>query len=208
MRPPKILCTALVGLLSVSALADDHYPPPWRGDAGTTWQRWSFLTNDAGPMAPDGGSYLSGTEAAATVAGGLEWLEAKGTVPGVWPLGQVDIYLANYSPTDRQKLIQIQLTWSTREAGEDPVVELLAPTTGGSYEPLTVDELSEPSFYLSVYEVTIEPSPTSEQFRISGGIDVSEVIIDTRCVPEPAALSLLAIGGLVLRGPRRQWTNC
>jgi len=51
----------------------------------------------------------------------------------------------------------------------------------------------------------IEPNPVHEMVEIEnllagmpGASAVSEVIVDTICVPEPATLGLLALGGVAL----------
>ena len=36
------------------AVAEDLNPPPWRGEWSTTSQVWEFLTDDQGPLPPDG----------------------------------------------------------------------------------------------------------------------------------------------------------
>ncbi len=42
------------------------------------------------------------------------------------------------------------------------------------------------------------PGPSGDGWiNLSGGIDVDELVIDTWCVPEPSALALLIIGGLL-----------
>ncbi len=61
-------------------------------------------------------------------------------------------------------------------------------------------------WHLTYIDGTISPQPDSETFNFNfatGGILVDSVYIGTHCVPEPAALSLLSLGGLVLLRRRR-----
>jgi hypothetical protein len=55
----------------------------------------------------------------------------------------------------------------------------------------------------TTYTWRIEPNPPDEFFTIGGTINVDELVIDTWCIPEPAALSLLALGSMVLLRRRR-----
>ncbi len=54
----------------------------------------------------------------------------------------------------------------------------------------------------------IIPNPSSESFTIWAGYEggtlslISEVVVDTICVPEPATICLLGLGGLLLRKRR------
>ncbi|NVL91314.1 MAG: PEP-CTERM sorting domain-containing protein, partial [Desulfobacterales bacterium] len=56
----------------------------------------------------------------------------------------------------------------------------------------------------------LEPNPYSEivylSFRDSGGC-IDSVIVETNCVPEPATLLLLSLGGLALLRKRRTQTH-
>jgi hypothetical protein len=49
----------------------------------------------------------------------------------------------------------------------------------------------------SVYHIDLHPNPSSEIIHIRGGINVDELVVDTYCVPEPAAWFLLLTGGLL-----------
>ena len=46
--------------------------------------------------------------------------------------------------------------------------------------------------------LNIEPNPAFEIVRIDGAVMVDEIVIDTICIPEPASLALLGLGGLAL----------
>ena len=53
------------------------------------------------------------------------------------------------------------------------------------------------------YTWEIYPNPIDEMFTIGGNIDVDGIIVDTWCIPEPATLGLLLLGGLAMLRRRR-----
>jgi hypothetical protein len=54
------------------------------------------------------------------------------------------------------------------------------------------------NWWHSTYNLRIYPNPDFEILRIDGTVMVDQIVIDTICIPEPAALILLAFGGLLL----------
>jgi hypothetical protein len=64
--------------------------------------------------------------------------------------------------------------------------------------------------YLLVQDWVLEPNPLREFVEIhnsaGSGMTIDQVVIDTRCVPEPATLCLLGAGvaGLAVRRIRRK----
>jgi hypothetical protein len=94
----------------------------------------------------------------------------------------------------------VQITWRPQDQGMVPVIENLVPAPHQDY-PVSIveEELLADGWFETTFTWRISPNPVDEMFRISGSIDVDELVIDTWCIPEPATLMLLAFGGLLLR---------
>ncbi|MDD4062086.1 MAG: PEP-CTERM sorting domain-containing protein [Kiritimatiellae bacterium] len=128
---------------------------------------------------------------------------------GLIPLsGELLINFPNTKALREEKKVWIQLTWMPEFFLGTPTIELIsADTPDGDYTVTPVAETHTTVYGLlwthSVFEFSIFPNPTFEQFRISGDIYLDEVVVDTWCVPEPATICLLGIGSLSLLLRRR-----
>jgi hypothetical protein len=69
----------------------------------------------------------------------------------------------------------------------------------------TLSISQDPPIYDSVFATSLPNNPPSETVVITGTLQVSELVIDTECVPEPSTLVLLGMGalGLVARAWRK-----
>lgn len=210
----KKLILAIIAVyvaMAQTAVAEDIYPPLWRGLPGTTSQVWEFnepiepgepgywILPD-GP-APNGPPPLENTE--------LHWI--PGDEPwdhwlpedmgrfGVVPLsGFLDVVVDNYDThPENYKLIWLQLTWRPQDVGEEPIFTNLDPVP--DMLPALMDEVPLGSGWMaSTYSWGFYYNPPSEMFTIGGTINVDELVIDTWCMPEPATIALLGLGALGL----------
>lgn len=188
--------------------------------ATTTSQIWYFSTDDATPV-PDVVNNDYGPPVMQIVQGtGTGFDETISGRTGVWSLsGEIDVIIPNYPILNPYKKITINLMWAP--GGVDPfmpdrplvgVVGLDVPDDAVPVdEPVMeiVSIINDPfagtPWVMSIYEIIIRPNPPKEWIAIKGDILVDELGIRTECVPEPATIGLLGLGGLALlrlRGKR------
>jgi len=204
MRKYLLVFAAILLLVSVvSAFADDLNPPSWRGQAGTTWGIWEFNTNNPNPL-PDQGYNPYGTPSTQVTPGLFQsWQPNWGGRSGVWPLsGEIWITIPNNPVANPYKDIWVQLTWAEQATGNTPLVLATAPENTAS--SLVNQVALGGGWYHSTYSIRLYPNPNQETLLITGGINVDQLVIDTRCVPEPSSILALSAGliGLVLRKRR------
>ena len=217
----KKLCVlfALTVLLlaSVGAYALDLNPPPWRGEAGSTWAQWEFNYPDLVP-APDFGVNPYGPPEL-FVYPAHPWQPVWGNMEGVWPLsGAIEVQIPNNPVENEYKLLQIQLTWAAQvPVPTHPVIaveaELLgAPVPSEDITLLSIDDVilgptgetnAGDLWHQTTLLYEIVPNPVLESIYISGSIMVDELVIDTICVPEPATGGLLTLGAVALLRRRK-----
>ena len=184
------------------ALSATAFAMPWeRGDDGSTWQQWDFSSNSTSPS-PDAGSNPYGTPVM-TVKPFGDWIEG----PGAWPLsGEIDIYIPNRPEPFDYKQILLQLTWQPGGNDQTPTMPdepWVAVTPFQEMEMHRWDNTPD-TWTHSLFEITIWPNPPGEWITIKGDILVDQVIIDTICIPEPATIFLLGIGGLMTLTRKRR----
>ena len=202
---------------ATSALADDLTPPPWdRSHPRATVQEWVFDTIGNGPIL-DGGfeywEYLAPDGALSDNPQGVPNLkvwpgqgqeyypELDGRL-GVWPLsGTIEVEIPNFPELLDEKRIWVQLTWEPQAPGNVPTV--WETIYGVDATHIGTDTMLGGLWVHSVYEIVLPENPPFEIVRIDGGINVDQLVIDTLCIPEPATLGLLLVGGLAMLRRRR-----
>jgi hypothetical protein len=190
-------------LLSTTVLAEDIFPPPWRGQPGTTWADWEFLTPNPTPL-PEVQFNPYGDSSTVVYPGFSQtWQQEWGGHVGVWPLsGVAFIEIPNSPVPNPYKDIWVQVTWAAQvpgPGGQPYVSEEYSGLTGSLINQIALGPTNaQPSpplgdtWYQSVYQIRIQPNPPHEKIVIGGSIMLDELVIDTYCVPEPATLIMFA----------------
>jgi len=219
-----------VALLAAAplALAEDLMPPNYRGLEGSTCQEWDFMTSgDPAVLGfypePDGSSGITNNPydtPMAWVHGPEAWWSdgfgPPGSSGGSWSdFSYMEFYVPNRPnmPADSWKAVRVQVTYFDPFGGGLPPFIEVAPEVGTAEETFVgeVIDLGEDWFF--IYEDWhLEPNPDAEWVYIQNpgatnplpNYAISEVVIDTICVPEPATLALVGLGAAALAARRRR----
>jgi len=215
MRFTMVAVTCAVLAIGVgAAAAKDLNPPPW--DASLphqTAQAWECQTSsgffNVEPTVsqnPYGFAYMN-------VMGG----DAIQVIPGpdgqpipTWHIGPggggIDIWVPNNPDENLVKRIFWQLT-----SDKSPTPTGSPPTTNppGTALPAPYPQSQWPTDNWYTYNglLEIRPNPVGEwiHFNFAESTNIEEIVIKTVCVvPEPATLSLLAVGALAVMRRRRR----
>lgn len=197
--------------ICVVAFADDLNPPPWRGTLGSTFQHWGFNTPPSpNGQLPDSGSLQNPPLGASPLfyLGNAEWLPAWEGRNGVVCLGPntpIHFLIPNIEmPPPRYKEVWIQVTWwsatpttNVTYPGGPGNTGTVGPTQplGGGWNHTTVTvalDRCPPMLDVSLLNLTTAP------------IYLDQVVVDTRCVPEPASMTALGMGLAVLLRRKRK----
>lgn len=208
-------CISLTGLLcglAPVAMADDLNPPPWRGTLGSTFQHWGFNQPAVGaPQAPDSG-FLQNPglgQMPLFFPGNSQWLtgwEGRNGVICLTPGVPIRFVIPNPAgPPPMTKEIWVQMTWWSGL----PNSQVVLPT-GAHIDPGTV--VTNPlggGWNHTTATWNLDFCPPEEDVVITNlttaNVYLDQVVIDTRCVPEPASFAALGLGAAALlrRGRRR-----
>jgi hypothetical protein len=213
------LCVCLVS----GALADDFNPPAWYDDddPSNTRQAWEFDTDTGTSFAPEEVDNPFGSPSC-NIGGYADWIEAfvggpYGLRTGVLQAGMAGDYIEFEIPNDadplKYKEIVVLLTVATTNEDFVEQIETTVTATGSSAERTDlIQGAAADGWYYIEDHWTITPQPDSETYRLelksgwnSGtALWLDEAVIYTHCVPEPATMSLVALGGLALLRRRRR----
>lgn len=203
----RLIISVIAVFLGTASIgfADDLVPPPWvRQSDGTTFQSWDFSTSDSEPV-PDS-VYNPYGDPALRVKTDYQWSD------GAWPLsGEIDAYIPNRPYPFEAKEIWLQLTWKEEDLCPDPFLPpqpIIGVTSFPMFESMNmvlIEEIDlQDDWKHTTFAIDLYPNPEAEWISIKGDISVDQLVIDTRCIPEPATIVLLGIGTLITAFRKRR----
>jgi len=218
-----VITVALVGLVAPVVLADDLNPPPWERitTPNTTYQHWDswfdwYVTGEYLPDDEYNPYYEFGVEDGPLVVdpyGFGEVLDEYEGRPDVLHLTDGDwleIMLPNTDTPNPQKDIYFQWVWHWDGAPSYPeIYDLFGTIDNWELEVLESYPFGETEgWWYEWFKITIYPNVDFEEIDIwpamgGGDLYIDQIVIDTRCVPEPATLGLFVIGALALLRRKR-----
>lgn len=187
---------------------------PWqRGDPGSTYQLWEFTENPGPEPAaysnPYGvplllignGTYpdwVPGPDQAVIPTWHLGSIEqgADGTITEM--PGTVELSIPNKPIPNFHKLVYVQITSDKGVLANQPPVSIPAWTSVTSPGPIIKHPYG--GWYTYNWLIEIRPNPDFEQitFTFPYSTNISQVVVDTICVPEPSALASLGTSGILM----------
>ena len=178
--------------------------------AAPTRHVWYFQQNDPMPAADVVENEIGPASLRVTPGPVVDpWKQVLDGRPGVWALsGEIDVIIPNNPALEEYKTITIDLVW--KPGGIDDFMPDM-PLVGVSAVPMNSMEMTKADdlalgdgWWHSHYDIIIRPNPPEEWIAVKGDILVDELAIETECVPEPATMGLLSLGGLALLRFRRK----
>ncbi len=203
----------IVALLAPAAMAEYLNQPPWQGTGGfETYQGWEFDTDLAATTvdnaygvptldADTNGAWVSEFEGRT----GLFYFDGWTDYP--------EIGIPNADNANPRKEIWLQITYFAWDGF--PGMNYYIDGWGGEgtgfagpgVAPQIVESTANGDWVYEAIHWYIEPNPEGETITLesSFGEDmyIDQLHVDTICIPEPASLGLLALGGLAVLRRRR-----
>jgi hypothetical protein len=201
--------------------------PDWRtdplGSPPTTYQEWTFDDAD-NPAAPEVSDNSYGTAIAVidpigyTEGNAPGWYASYMGRNGVWVGNMTTITLTIPNKPDLNLYKEIWVEVGCRghlppQVPDDVITPAQGFSLGEGYSVLTpqgsdVEDLGfsfttfQSGWRKLVFGLRIYPNPALETISftlLNSGADIDYIIVDTICIPEPATLALLVLGGLLCR---------
>lgn len=171
---------------------------------GSTYQMWSFFNSETEPQADIDENPYGVPELLVDTSWNWMTSDQSGRT-GIWPITrEMDIYLPNSQEPNPIKFIWIELTWNpnidyySRFLPNQPSVSVASNPVYTDMQMSRYDEPLEDGWITSTFNITLLPNPFEEWIAIKGYFLIDQIEIGTLCIPEPATLGILAIGGLAL----------
>jgi len=219
MKAAAFLLAPLVLLvLSAASSADDSFPPSWRGGQRTVHAEWDTWQSGGGgaSIAPDAWSANPATVGApaaglGTTGSYVATYEGRNDVIELNQDDDLWFELDNYDQANPLKTIRVQVTYYLEGKLAVSRFNVWTDPTGQPQEipAVVLNTVVHPDMWATdMFELTLTPNPEWEKiglkFEFYPPAYVDQVVIDTRCVPEPAAALLLAPGLVLASAARRR----
>lgn len=193
---------------------DNWQGKPWhRGEPGSTYQLWEF-SESPGP-APTAYNNPYGVPQFLLNYGTYpDWVPGPDqTVIPTWHLGSIEtgadgtvvevpgtlnIAIPNTPIPNFHKLIYVQITSDKGVLNNQPPVT--TPQYSSVTSPGPIIKHGSTSWYTYNWLIEIRPNPDFERisFTFPYSTNISQVVVDTICVPEPSALASLGASGVFM----------
>ncbi len=218
----KFVCVLILAALAAPVLADDFAPPPYRNDPLWYYAEWdTFVLGDFSVgINPDFEDSQDDSDPATYLYNNFfTHLDFDGPTGWNWaPPGGGGIIneardatfvanVINWVDLEPEKYLRVQMTFTDGGNGAPDItqVEGFGPVSGGDPHQTFADPpmmVDANHFY---QDFIIMPNPDWEQieFFLPMGTSVDQLIIESVSVPEPATMSLIALGAIAILKRRR-----
>jgi hypothetical protein len=223
LRNTTRLAVTLSVCLAGVASGDVFDPPGWGDAPNATRQTWSFgqvwqsdngNAADAGAWNPNGTPY--GSAAGATDPG--RWLDMLDTRQGIMALNSgplsgppdmdqfVTFTVQNTAHVDRTKEYWVKVIY------KGSIRARVAATLNGTFQEVSMNTSDSrglaDGWTERVYTGSLPDCPPFENFKIINSRTMGQTFIDsveihTRCIPTPAGVTLILLGGVAVARRRR-----